>query len=75
MKEFEVKQGTHIVLKVSDVEQLNTQDQFNLHMILENVKALRKSQGKKNNEYLVVNCDEPYADDVREVIKYGGLKK
>lgn len=69
MKPFEIKDDTHIVLKVEDVEQLSAQDQFNLHMIIENVKKLRTSQGKKINAYYVVNRDEQYAGKILDVIK------
>ena len=74
MKQFEIKDDTHIVLKVEDVEQLSTHDQFNLHMIIENVKKLRTSQGKKINAYYVVNRDEPYAEKVFDAIKSGEMK-
>lgn len=32
----------------------------------------RQVEGKKDNKYLVVNTDEPYADEVIEILKRHG---
>ena len=76
MKEFEVKQGTHIVLKVADVEKYLTDNQkYQLKRIQTVIEYGRIESKKKLNDYYVVNLDEPYADKIYEVIKNGEIKK
>ena len=76
MEKFEVKQGTHIVLKVADVEKYLTDNQkYQLKRIQTVIEYGRIESKKKLNDYYVVNLDEPYADKIYEVIKNGEIKK
>lgn len=36
------------------------------------IKQLRAIEGKKDNTYLVINTDEPYADEIIEIMKRHG---
>jgi hypothetical protein len=61
------------VIKNDDAEKyLNTKGQESLNGILETIADSRSMDGKKNNEYLVINTDEPYADEVIEILKRNG---
>jgi hypothetical protein len=57
------------VIKNSDL----TEEQ---HWVLANIVreiAKRQEEGRQfNNHYLVINLDEPYADDVKEIMKNNG---
>jgi hypothetical protein len=43
-----------------------------LALISNTVKQARVKKGKKENTYLVINTDEPYADEVIEIMKRHG---
>lgn len=60
-----------IVLKIDDIEKhCSEKDKDALTKTLIAITTGRIEEGKSvNNEYLVVNTDEPYADDVRKIIK------
>ena len=76
MKEFEVKQGTHIVLKVADVEKyLNDSQRGALYSFIGKVEDGRLSDKKRLNDYYVVNRDEPYATKVFVDIVLGEVAK
>ena len=76
MKPFKIKEGTHFVIKKEDTMQyLNPLEKVALRGIISSIASGRLDNGKKLNEYLVVNTDEPYADEIREVIKRGELAK
>jgi hypothetical protein len=36
------------------------------------VQKIRIAEGKKDNKYIVINTDEPYADEVIEILKRHG---
>lgn len=38
----------------------------------EKVQKIRIAEGKKDNKYIVINTDEPYADEVIEIMKRHG---
>ncbi len=77
MKEFVEKKGTHIVLKNEDTFNcLNVFENVVLCEILKKVSSYRELKGKNPfPEYYIVNVDEPYANLVLEVIKYGEKNK
>lgn len=62
--------GKYSVLKMEDIEKYCTEDQKNnLSIMVQNILAGRKNEGKKpSNEYLVVNKDEKYSQDVLNMI-------
>jgi len=76
MKEFKIKQGTHVVLKVEDIEKyLNENQQGVLRSFAKTIEQGRLKDNKKLNDYYVVNTDEPYAPTVFETIINGEMKK
>ena len=77
MSEFKVKTNTHIVLKREDVLTLITADEaVQLANIMQKIEDKRFELGKKIRQaYYVVNHDEPYAQEVFEVIKEGEIHK
>ena len=67
---------THIVLKLEDCQKyLNPRELQELSEIIRNVSDGRKFDGKSDNEYLVVNVDEPYAPMLFRLIQTGEAKK
>jgi hypothetical protein len=68
--EFENK---YVVVKRDDIEKyLNSIAQRNMYRYLGTIEAARKAGGKKNNTYLVVNTDEPYAGEVARIMQAHG---
>lgn len=63
-----------IVIKRDDLKYINSP--FKLAMFRNDLKDIengRKSEGKKtDNEYIVINTDEPYAQEVIEIMKRHG---
>jgi hypothetical protein len=76
MKKLKVKENTHFVIKKDDTMQyLNRLQKVALRDVLDTISKSRKKDNKKNNEYLIINKDEPYANKVFEVIKQGEIHK
>jgi hypothetical protein len=74
--QFIKKEGTHVVLKEADInEHLSESEQKIFELLYEKVIKGRKSLGKPENAYYVVNVTEPYADKILEVIKEGEMVK
>jgi len=70
MEYFLIKEGTHVVLKEADItEHLTKTEADILGLLYEKIIKGRASLGKKENKYYVVNTDEPYADDILEIIR------
>lgn len=65
-----------IVLKNADAEKYLTDEEFKaLRKLQKKILTGRMSDGKmQNNTYYVVNTDEPYAKQVRELILRGCKK-
>ena len=66
----EMKTNTHIVIKREDVFKYLTDSQIeDLDIVLNTIADGREKDGKKtDNSYYICNTDEPYADEVLEVI-------
>lgn len=64
------------VLKMEDAQKhLTPAQQWDLIGMFETIDAGRQAEGKpaaSNNVYLVINTDEPYADEVIEIMKRHG---
>lgn len=77
MKDFKTKIGTHTVLKNDDINNALTKDEIlTLHGLELKICAYRVSQGKEESPlYYVVNHDEPYAQLISDVIRYGEMSK
>jgi hypothetical protein len=63
-----------IVFKGEDADKyLPNHDLVDLGHILRQINDGRKKEGKStNNKYLVINTDEPYADEVIAILKRNG---
>ena len=67
----EKKFGTHIVIKNEDVEKYsNEEGQKQFKAFTEKILKRRKNEGRSIN-YHVCNLDEPYADEVQDLILRG----
>lgn len=63
----------YIVIKVEDIQKyLEPEDIETLNEILHHISNFRKLFGKKDNTYLVINTDEPYAGLVAQILKDHG---
>ncbi|MEK8133168.1 hypothetical protein WMW72_35425 [Paenibacillus filicis] len=60
------------VLKNDDIEKLTHHEKVALGHIVERIIENRRAEGKVDNYYLVINTDEPYADEVVEILKRHG---
>lgn len=60
------------VVKYSDASHLNETEQMQLTDLLQKIEHGRRSEGKNDNTYLVINTDEAYADEVIEIMKRHG---
>lgn len=64
----------HIVIKIEDLKHINSV--FKIAMLqndLEDIQTGRKAEGKDPSpEYLVINTDEPYINDIIEILKANG---
>ena len=60
----------YLVLKISDLEQyLSREDHKMLALIVEKVRQNRILKGKKIHQYIVVNQELPYAEQVWKLIQ------
>jgi hypothetical protein len=76
MNEFKEKIGTHIVIKVEDIRKLNVLQREKLGSILHSLQHKRMKEGKEPcPKYYIINLDEPYAEEVFDIIKRGEIKK
>jgi hypothetical protein len=64
----------HVVIKIEDLKYINSP--FKIAMLgndLDDITKGREAEGKNPvNEYLVINTDEPYAQEVIEIMKRNG---
>lgn len=66
-----------IIFKIDDIEKACNQNQLlELYKIARMIREMRENDGRiPNPNYLIVNTDEPYADQVRVLIEeYEGEK-
>lgn len=71
-----MKEGTHYVLKRSDVYGALSAKQFEeLSALIKVVEQYRQANGKPLNKYYICNKDEPYAEEVLSVILKGEVRK
>lgn len=63
----------YVVLKKDDINKyLSDRPKHDLDMICRMIRGLRHYEGKKDNSYLVVNTDEPYAPEVARIMTEHG---
>ena len=77
MKAFKTKIGTHTVFKNDDIRKALTPEEIKtLGDIQLKICACRVAQGKEESPmYYVINHDEPYAQLISDVIRYGESSK
>jgi len=63
------REEKYLVLKLEGIDKLPDQMLENLKAVLSYIESLRRAQGKKDNSYIVVNEDEPYAEAVWKLIQ------
>lgn len=64
-----MKTNTHIVIKREDILKYLTDNQIKyLDAVLNTIADGRKKDGKTENSYYICNTDEPYANEVLEII-------
>lgn len=59
----------YLVLKQDDLAYLDDRQEELLRYLFQVVEIGRKREGKKSNSYVVVNEDEPYAEDIWYLIE------
>lgn len=61
-------------MKIEDIEKyISPSRRAMLSIILDDVQEGRKADSKKtDNEYIVINKDEPYANEVIDILKRNG---
>lgn len=66
--------NTHIVINRADADAyLTTEQTVHLRDILKEIEACRGWDRKPtDNRYLVINLDEPYAEEVIEIMRRNG---
>ena len=70
MKKFEKQHDKYLVLKQEDIEcYLSSYQQMQLRDIFCEIFRIRKQLKKKDNSYIVVNEDQPYASQVWKLIE------
>jgi hypothetical protein len=63
----------YLVLKHDDVNRyLGAGSKIELATASTTIQQSRMIEGKSDNDYLVINTDEPYADEVIEIMKRHG---
>lgn len=63
----------YLVLKTDDINRyLDEKAKIELSASTVAIQQLRAIEGKKDHIYLVINTDEPYADEVIEIMKRYG---
>lgn len=77
MKTFKTKIGTHTVFKNDDIRKALTPEEIRTLVDIQlKICAYRLSQGKEESPmYYVINHDEPYAQLISDVIRYGESSK
>lgn len=64
------RQQKYLVLKLEDIaDALSNHEQAQLGAMIWKINAARTRTGKKENNYVVVNEDEPYAEEVWALIQ------
>nr|WP_308743223.1 hypothetical protein [uncultured Anaerocolumna sp.] len=72
------KLNTHTVIKNADIDKyLSKEDANNLKALIERLRVSKacNSLNHKENYYYIVNTDEPYAEEVLQVILNGEKEK
>jgi len=69
-----MKHYKYVVIKKDDIYQYLTDEELDtLGCILAKIEYCREREGKKANEYLIVNTDEKYSREVKGVLRSHGV--
>ncbi|MBB6672994.1 hypothetical protein [Cohnella nanjingensis] len=64
---------SHVVIKRDDLSHLTKLERGALALVMESVARYRIESGKRpNHRYLVINTDEPYAEDIVDILRANG---
>ena len=70
---IELPKIKYVVIKIEDINNfLKAEELVTLVILVDKILNNRKAIGKKDNEYLVINTDEPYAEKVVDILKEHG---
>lgn len=62
-----------IVLKMDDIkDHLTGEDQLFLGLLIDRINVCREAEGKAVNNYVVINRDEPYINEVTDIMRKHG---
>lgn len=62
-----------IILKTEDIkDHLTFEEQLFLGALIDRINVCRETEGKTFNDYVVINRDEPYIDEVTDIMKKHG---
>ncbi|MCY9259141.1 hypothetical protein MOF13_08555 [Bacillus spizizenii] len=62
-----------IALKMDDIkDHLTGEDQLFLGLLIDRINVCREAEGKAVNNYVVINRDEPYINEVTDIMKKHG---
>ncbi|WIT26935.1 hypothetical protein [Bacillus phage SPbetaL1] len=62
-----------IVLKMEDIkDHLNLGEQVSLGALIDKMRRRMQAESKAVNNYVVINQDEPYIDEVTDIMKKHG---
>ncbi|WP_340191415.1 hypothetical protein [Bacillus amyloliquefaciens] len=62
-----------IVLKMDDVkDHLTFEEQLFLGIFIDRINLCRETEGKALNDYVVINRDESYIDEVTDIMRKHG---
>lgn len=63
----------YLVVKWEDIEHISQRQWNQLDAMLETIEERREFIGKsRTNDYIVVNTDEPYIDEIVQILKRHG---
>ena len=62
-----------VVMKVDDINQVLAEHEIdNLVSMMDSIARYRNMLGKPENEYVVINVDEPYFPEVKAIMERNG---
>jgi lipase chaperone LimK len=75
------KEQKYLVVKQADITDffeksgIHKRYKISFELALGGIQAMRRKLGKKDNKYIVVNQDEPYAEQVWQLVLEGERQK
>jgi hypothetical protein len=73
MSDLDQRRNRYLVVKWDDIAILSDKRKEQLDYLLRRVEDYREAAGKtRSNDYIVVNIDEPYIQEIIDVLKRHG---